>query len=189
MLSGRPSRRADPISGRSRPSGRDERLRCAVAGPDLANRGEVDAFDAGEVVAVLGRHATALVMGVDAAHAAEPVLGDPGVPLVQAQLVFAAGDAQAVERDAGHDRAAAAAHGAVAATDVLVAVDEIDLELDGLAMAGAFCGLHLKNLFLLRTAAFSFHESLRRARMRLGILLSPSIENRAHVKILRLSRP
>ena len=74
---------------------------------------------------------------VDAAHAAEPVFGDPGVPLVEAQLVLAAGDAQAVEGDAGHDRATAAAHGAVAATDVLVAVDELDFEFDGLAVAGA----------------------------------------------------
>ena len=108
---------------------------------DLADGRQIDAFDARQVESVLVRRAATLVMRVDAADAAEPVLGDLRVPLVQAELVLATRDAQPVHGDARHDGAPATAHGAVATAYVLVAVDQVNLELYGHAMAGSLDGL------------------------------------------------
>lgn len=111
-------------------------LCSATAGADPTDLREIDTFDAGQIVAILSWQ------GVDTSHAAEPVLRDPCALLVEAQLILATDDALTLQREASHDRATAAAHGAVAATDVLMAIDEAPFELNGSQVAGALYDLH-----------------------------------------------
>src|SRR5690606_9539440 len=68
--------------------------RGAVQHLDGAERIRVDAFEAGDVHAVFVRAHAALVMRVDAADAAKIVLRDPGVPLIERQLVATTRDPQ-----------------------------------------------------------------------------------------------
>ncbi len=64
---------------------------------DLSQQEGVDALEAADVVAILSGEGTALVMRVDAALAAEVVLGHPSVELIQAQMVLALNDADACQ--------------------------------------------------------------------------------------------
>ena len=121
---------------------RDQGLGGAVAGPDRANGRQVNAFDARKVEPVFGWHATALMVGVDATDAAEVVLGNLGVPLIEREFVCASRDPEPFQRNAGHDCALSAANRTIAATDIFKAIDEVDLELHRLAVAGAFYRLH-----------------------------------------------
>jgi len=81
-------------------------------------------------------------MCVYAANATKVMLCDLGVPLIQNQFIRATGYAQAVKRNACHDRAFSAANRAVAAADIFMAVDQINFEFHSLAMASAFYSLH-----------------------------------------------
>ena len=82
-------------------------------------------------------------MGVDAADTAEEMFGLHGVPLVQRELVFSAQNPQLIYGNAGHNRAPAAAQRAVAATQILKAVRQFDLELHGFAVTCASLDLQL----------------------------------------------
>lgn len=88
---------------------RDKALCLAVARPDGPDCAQIDALDTGEIVAVLCRYATALMVGIDATDAAEVVFGDLGVPLVQRELVGAPSYPQPLQGNPGHDRTLAAA--------------------------------------------------------------------------------
>ena len=81
-------------------------------------------------------------MGVDPTNAAEIVLGDLCVPLVQAELVLTANNTKPIQGDSSHQSAFAAANGAVAAPYVLVVVDQVNLESDSFAMTRACNGVH-----------------------------------------------
>ena len=82
-------------------------------------------------------------MGVDTADTAEEMFGLHGVPLVQRELVFPAHNPQLIYGHAGHYRAPAAAQRAVAATQILKAVRQFDLELHGFAVTCASLDLQL----------------------------------------------
>ena len=82
------------------------------------------------------------MMGVDPTNAAEVVLGNPCIPLIQAELVLAANNTKSIQGDSSHQSAFAAANGAVAASYVLVAVDQVNLERDSFAVACACNGVH-----------------------------------------------
>jgi hypothetical protein len=102
-----------------------------------------DAFQAGDIDAVLVRIGATLVVGVDAAARAEEVLGRSGVESIARQGLLAAEklDAACLRRD--DDRAAHAATGAIAAQGGVEAVAERRLEADrtAMALAGSDVGL------------------------------------------------
>jgi hypothetical protein len=81
------------------------------------------------------RIAAALVIDIDAAGAAEVVLGHAAVPAVQAQRVLSAGDVELLACDGGHQRVALVAQRAVAHDEFFEF--GVEGEADGLAMAGA----------------------------------------------------
>lgn len=74
----------------------------------------VDAFKTADVVSVLVRAGTALVMGIDAAVGAEVVLGGVGIELIKLQVFFALDDADAIQGHGCDNRALAPAYGAIA---------------------------------------------------------------------------
>ena len=82
-------------------------------------------------------------MGVNAADTAEEMFGLHGVPLVQRELVFPAHNPQLIYGNTGHYRAPTAAQRAVAATQILKAVRQFDLELHGFAVTCASLDLQL----------------------------------------------
>ena len=96
----------------------------------------IDAFQAPDVVAELVRVGAALVMGIDAAVAAEIVPGDAGVELVQPQHVLPANHPQAIKRYRGDHRALAPADRAIAAARIDHAIGQLQFELDRTAMTG-----------------------------------------------------
>lgn len=63
----------------------------------------IDTVDARDIEPILTGLAPSLVVGIDAADAAEIVLGLLGVPLVERQLVLSFDDSQALDRHACHD--------------------------------------------------------------------------------------
>src|SRR5690606_15187903 len=87
-------------------------------------------------VAELTRIGAAAVMGVDAAHPAEIVLGHVGVELVAPQVLASAHDFQPVFGHAGGDGAAPAAHRAVAAARIDDAIGQVQAQFDRAAVAG-----------------------------------------------------
>ncbi|KAG1253512.1 hypothetical protein G6F65_017435 [Rhizopus arrhizus] len=108
----------------------------AIVDRDHAQRERVDALQAGHVVAVLLGIGTTSVVGVDAAHTAEVMLGHMGVELVQPQVVLPAHHLQSRTGHAGGDGATAPAHRAVAAAWVDDAVRQIQQQFDRAAVAG-----------------------------------------------------
>ena len=96
----------------------------------------IDAFQAPDVVAELVRIGTPLVVGVDAAVAAEIVPGDAGVELVQPHHVLPANHPQAIKRYRGDHRALAPADRAIAAARIDHAIGQLQFELDRAAMTG-----------------------------------------------------
>ena len=69
----------------------------------LAERERIDPLQTGEVVTILGRIGAALMVGVDAADAAEVVPGGMGVELVTAKLGLSLQDTDAGQRHRGDD--------------------------------------------------------------------------------------
>ncbi|KAG1253118.1 hypothetical protein G6F68_011480 [Rhizopus microsporus] len=108
----------------------------AIVDRDHAQRERVDALQAGHVVAVLLGIGTTSVVGVDAAHTAEVMIGHMGVELVQPQVVLPAHHLQSRTGHAGGDGATAPAHRAVAAAWVDDAVRQIQQQFDRAAVAG-----------------------------------------------------
>ena len=74
---------------------------------DLSQQEGVDALEAADVVAILSGERTSLVVRVDAALAAEVVLGHPSVELIQTQMVLAMNDADACQWNRCNDRSLA----------------------------------------------------------------------------------
>lgn len=95
----------------------------------------IDAVQAADVVSVLVGERTALVVSVDAAVAAEVVLGHQTVELVQAQMLLALNESNARHRDRSDDRTLATTDRAVAAAWVDDSVGKLELEDDGAAVA------------------------------------------------------
>ena len=84
---------------------------------------------------------TRAVEGVDAAVAAELVVRDPFVELVEYERVLARGKPEALGRDAVKECALLVADRAVALGDLVDAI-RVDLEADEPAMATAVIGVH-----------------------------------------------
>src|SRR5690606_31578158 len=102
----------------------------------------IDALQAADVEAVLFRVGPALVMGMDAAVAAEVMLRRAGVELVEPEMFGPLDDAQPRQRDRRDHGALAAADGAVAASGIHDAVLQVQFQFDGATVArGAMPGL------------------------------------------------
>ena len=120
-----------------------EALRCPIPDSNWAKSRNVYADDARDIETVLAWIAASLMMGVYAADTAEEMFGLHGVPLVQRELVFSTHNPQLLYGNTGHYRAPTAAQRAVAATQILKAVRQFDLELHGFAVTCASLDLQL----------------------------------------------
>ena len=120
-----------------------EALRCAIPDSNWSNGRNVNAGDARDIETVLIKITAPLVMGIDAADAAEEVFRLLGVPLVQGELVFSTHNSQPINRDTCHYRALTAAERAVAAAQVFKTVHQFDLELHGFAVTCSSFSLQL----------------------------------------------
>jgi len=116
-----------------------------IVGRHLAERERIDAFQAGHVVAELAWIRASPVMGVDAADAAEPVLGHMGVELVQPQLLAAAHHLQAILCNGGGNGTAPSTHRTIAAARLDNAVRQVQPQLHRTAMAGSGVVLVYRN--------------------------------------------
>jgi hypothetical protein len=117
----------------------------------------IDALEAPDVVTVLVRVRAALVMGVDAADAAEVVLGRVGVELVALEVFCTLHDAEPGKKHGSHNCSLATADRAVAPPWALDAVGKIKLQLHGAAVArGAVRGLDGDAANFLKHVQFSF---------------------------------
>jgi len=103
----------------------------AIVDLDLGQQVGVDSLEAANVVAVLAREGTPLVMGVDAAVGAEVVLGHPGIELVELQDLRALDDLDPAEGHGSDDGALASADRTIAAPWVDDAIREVEFENDG----------------------------------------------------------
>ena len=86
----------------------------------------VDSLKAANVVAVLLREGSPLVMGVDAAVGAEVVLGHPGIELVELQDLRAPDDLDPPEAHGSHNGALASADRTIAAPWVDDALRQVE---------------------------------------------------------------
>lgn len=87
----------------------------AIIGRHVLNQKGIDALQAADVVAVLFRVRTALVVGVDAAHRAEEVLRGVGVEFITRERRLTLDNPDTRQRDGRHDCPFATADRAVAA--------------------------------------------------------------------------
>src|SRR6267378_4224692 len=94
----------------------------------------VDSLKAANVVAVLLREGSPLVMGVDAAVGAEVVLGHPGIELVELQDLRAPDDLDPAEGHGSDNGALASADRTIAAPWVDDAIREVEFQSDGTAV-------------------------------------------------------
>src|SRR5688500_6728558 len=109
----------------------------AVGIRHFAKRADVDTGKIGDVDAIFRWIAAPLQMGVDAAGRAEIMPRGHRAPLVKAETILAANDLEVPDRDAGNDRPAARAEGAVAAPKLVEGAVPRDLDRDRSAMAFA----------------------------------------------------
>ena len=96
----------------------------------------IDALQTSHVVPILTRIRTPLMMGVDAAMAAEIVLGRARIELVEPKRFGASDNANARQRNRGYDCAPPPTHRAIASPWIDNAVGKIQLEHDRPAMTG-----------------------------------------------------
>jgi len=102
----------------------------------------VDAFQTPDVEPVLMRIRAALVMGINAADAAEVVLGCVGIELVELEVFFTLYQTKPGQEHRSHNCSLATADRTVAPPWVLNAIGKIKLQLHGAAVArGAVLGL------------------------------------------------
>ena len=101
----------------------------------IGNEHRIDPLQTPHVVAVLVRERAPPVVGIDAAHAAEVVLGDEGVELVKTQVFFTLHDANGVQRNGRNNRPLAPADGAVTTPGVDDSVKQIQLQHHRAAVA------------------------------------------------------
>jgi hypothetical protein len=117
----------------------------------------VDAFQTPDVEPVLMRIRAALVMGVDAADAAEVVLGGVGVELVELEVFFTLYQAESGQEHRSYHRSFSPADRTVAPPWALNAIGQVKLQLHGTAVArGAVLGLDGDAANFLQHVQFSF---------------------------------
>ena len=100
----------------------------AVIGRHIGQQEWIDAFQATHVVAVLIWKRTPLVMRVDTAVAAEIVLGDTRVELIELQAVNTLQDTDARQRHRSHDGALSPANGTIASARIDDAIRKIQFQ-------------------------------------------------------------
>jgi len=105
---------------------------------DVAQCGEIDVLNTGDIESILIRSLATLVMCVDTACGTKVMLGDLSVPLVKAQLIFTPGDCQFRQPSGGHRRSFLATQGTVAAPQPMQALGGIHLKLYSAAMAATY---------------------------------------------------
>ena len=107
----------------------------AIHGRDGPKLERVDALQAPNVVPVLTRIRTPLMVCVDSAMATKVVLRRARVELIQPKGISALNDADAGKRNRGHNRAPATAHRAIAAPWIDDSVGQIQFQHHSPAVA------------------------------------------------------